>query len=350
MRVAMLVQKVDERDWLMAFTVRWIRALAARVDHLHVITLEQREADLLGNITVQSMGKERGYGRPRELIAFYRALGRIICDVDVIFSHMTPRYTWLSAPLAVPYRKPQLLWFVHRQVSAELRLALAACTYAVTAVPDSFPIQSTKVRAIGHGIDADFYAPDPNCQPDNPPLIVYVARLMPIKHHETLLRALASSTLDRSVQAAIVGAVPAGQDPAYLTHLENRARVLGIADRVMFTGGLLSDAVRDLYRRATVAVNLSPPGLFDKAALESMLTGAPTIVSSPAFDEMLGDHGSHLRITSPDNAEGLAAKLQALLALSPQQRAAMTQYIRERVKAAHSLDGLMDRLVALMKQ
>jgi glycosyltransferase involved in cell wall biosynthesis len=348
MRVAMLVQKVDERDWLMAFTVSWIRALAARVDHVHVITLEQREAHLPANVTVQSMGKERGYGKLRELIAFYRALGRVIGDVDVIFSHMTPRYTWLSAPFAILYRKPQLLWFVHRQVSFELRLALAACTYAVTAIPDSFPIPSEKVRAIGHGIDSDFYAPDPNCPPDNPPLIVYVARLMPIKHHETLLRTLASDKLDRSVRAAVVGAVPAGQDPAYLPHLQDLARELGVADRVTFTGGLLSDAVRDLFRRASVAINLSPPGLFDKAALESMLTGVPTIVSSSAFDDLLGDHGSKLRINSPEDVEGLAAKLLTLISLSPEQRAAMGQELRERVKAAHSLDGLMDRLVTLI--
>jgi glycosyltransferase involved in cell wall biosynthesis len=334
----------------MAFTVKWIRALAARVDHVHVITLEQREADLPGNVTVQSMGKERGYGRLRELIGFYRALGRAIRDVDVIFSHMTPRYTWLSAPLAISFRKPQLLWFVHRQVSFELRLALAACTYAVTAIPDSFPIPSDKVRAFGHGIDADFYAPDPNCPPDEPPLIVYVARLMPIKHHETLLRTLASDAVDRSVRVAIVGAVPSGQDPAYLTHLQNLACELGIADRVTFTGGLLSEAVRDLFRRATVAVNLSPPGLFDKAALESMLTGVPTIVSSTAFDDLLGDHAPSLRISAPDAVQELATKLQSLIAFSPQERTTIGQDLRARAKAAHSLDGLMDRLVALMKR
>src|SRR5436190_1795211 len=83
------------------------------------------------------------------------------------------------------------------------------------------------------------------------------------------------------------------------------------ADRVMFTGGLLADGVRDIYRRATIAINLSPPGLFDKAALESMLTGVPTVVSNPAFDPLLGDHVSRLRLDSPDDVTELAACLRS---------------------------------------
>jgi glycosyltransferase involved in cell wall biosynthesis len=347
MRVAMLVQKVDERDWLMAFALKWIRALAARVDRLDVITLEQREADLPKNVFVQTMGKERGYSRPRELWMLYRALGRVIRDVDVVFSHMTPRYTWLSAPLAAVYGKPQLMWYTHRQIGWELRLALAASVYAVTAAPESFPLQSPKVRAVGHGIDTDFFRPDDRCPLDDPPLIVQVARLMPIKHQATLLQAVAAVP---DIRVAFLGGVPSGQDPAYLNDLRALARDLGIADRVTFTGGLQPEEVRDFYRRATVSVNLSPPGLFDKAALESMLVGTPTIVSSSAFDTLLGDHGERLRLSAPDDAAALAARLRSLLALSGEERSVMGLDIRARVQTAHSLDGLMDRLVALMAE
>ncbi len=337
MRVAMLVQKVDERDWLMSFALKWIRALAARVDRVDVIALERRQADLPANVFVQSMGKERGYGRPRELMTFYRTLGRIIRDVDVIFSHMTPRYVLTSAPYALLFGKPQVLWFTHRQASLELRLATAMCRYVVSAVPDSF----------GHGIDTAFYAPDPTCVPDNPPLIVYVARLMPIKRQEALLRAIGTGI---DAQVALVGDVPAGHDASYLDTLKGLARELGIAERVTFTGGLLAEGVRDVLRRATLAVNLSPPGLFDKAALESMLVGVPTLVSNAAFDDLLGEHAPRLSIADPNDTRVLAERLRALLALPAAERHQMAGGIRERVKAAHSLDGLMDKLVALMAE
>lgn len=58
-----------------------------------------------------------------------------------------------------------------------------------------------------------------------------------------------------------------------------------------FAGNLPPEGVRDWYRRAAVAVNLSPVGLFDKAALEAMATGVPIIVSNPAFNSLLGDSG-----------------------------------------------------------
>lgn len=297
----MMVQQVDERDWLRAFTLTWIRALAARVERLEVITLEQGQASLPDNVIVHSMGKEHGNGQARELIAFYRALGIVVSRVDALFCHMTPRYTWLAAPFAIPHRKPQVLWYTHQQDNLELRLATAVSKYVVTAVPDSFPIATPKLHPLGHGIDAEFYAPDLACVPDQPPLIVHVARLMPIKHQETLLRAVATG-LD--VRIAIIGAVPTGQDAAYEKRLRDLADELGIADRVTFTGGLPAEAVRDWYRRAWAAVNLSPPGLFDKAALESMLIGTPTIVTNPAFDSLLGADVSTLRISSPEDVQG----------------------------------------------
>jgi glycosyltransferase involved in cell wall biosynthesis len=341
----MLVQKVDERDWLMSFALKWIRALAARVDRVDVIALERREADLPTNVFVQSMGKERGYGRARELIAFYGALGGMIRDVDVIFSHMTPRYVLTSAPLALLFGKPQILWFTHRQTSLELRLATALSTYVVSAVPDSFPLPTPKLRVLGHGIDTDFYAPDPTCVPDSPPLIVYVARLMPIKRQDALLKAVGTGV---EARVALVGGVPAGHDASYLDTLKALARDLGIEDRVTFTGGLLSEAVRDLLRRATLAVNLSPPGLFDKAALESMLVGVPTLASNPAFNDLLGEYVPRLSIADPNDTQVLAERLRALLALPPDERQGMAADVRERVMAAHSLDRLMDKLVALM--
>jgi glycosyltransferase involved in cell wall biosynthesis len=348
MRVLMITQKLDPQDMLLAFTMGWIERIAARVEHLHVLCLEQRTQDLPANVTAWSMGKEGGNSRIQELRAFYSALGKVIRDVDVIFVHMIPRYAILSAPFAAIYRKPQILWYTHRQINLELRLAVQFCKTITTAVPSSFPLPTPKLRALGHGIDTDFFVPEPACIPDQPPLIVQVARLMPIKHQETLLRAAAA--LQSDFQLALVGAVPSGQDQNYLVILQNLAAELGIADRVTFTGGLAPSAVRDLYRRASAAVNLSPVGLFDKAALESMLVGLPTIVSNPAFDLVLGDQVKALRIASPDDVQGLTVALQGLLAQSAAERDQIAVGLRERTTAAHGLDRLMDRLVALMAQ
>jgi len=347
MRVLMLVQQMDERDWLRAFIVTWVRALAAHVERLDVLTLEHGEAWLPDNVYVRSLGKEQGKNRARELLNFHRGMMALAPHADVIFSHMTPRYALLAAPYAVLFRKRQVLWFTHRNPSRQVRLAMPFLWRAVTAAPDSFPVQSPKVRALGHGIDAGFFAPD-DTPKDAPPSVIHVSRLMPIKHQATLIRALAQLP---DAQAVFVGDVPTGQEgyAGYADSLKALAAELRVADRVTFTGGLLAPDVRDAYRRATVAVNLSPPGLFDKAALESMASGVPTIVSTHAFDALLGESPGHFRIHGPEDVDGLAAKLRDLLALSADERTALGLVQRERVIEAHSLDQLMLRLVRLFE-
>lgn len=119
-----------------------------------------------------------------------------------------------------------------------------------------------------------------------------------------------------------------------------------MTERVTFAGNLPSEQVRDWLRRAAVAVNLSPAGLFDKAALESMAVGVPTIVASGAFDDVNSDQ--RLRLASPDDPAELAERLRDLLALPVDQRQALGAAQRERVVAAHSLDGLIARLVSVL--
>lgn len=95
-------------------------------------------------------------------------------------------------------------------------------------------------------------------------------------------------------------------------------------------------------------MNLSPPGLFDKAALESMAAGTPTLVCNPAFDDLLGAWRDTLRVGYPVEPDALTAKLRALLDLPPDERAAIGQMLRANVRAAHSLDALMPRLVRVL--
>ena len=50
---------------------------------------------------------------------------------------------------------------------------------------------------------------------------------------------------------------------------------------------------------------MSPVGLFDKAALESMACGVPTIVGNPAFAPLLGDYADLLLTGDAEDVAGL---------------------------------------------
>jgi glycosyltransferase involved in cell wall biosynthesis len=311
------------------------------------------------NVRVYSMGKEQGRSRLGLLAGFYQATLPLVHHADAIFVHMIPRFAVMIALPARLYGKPMTLWYIHPKVDRELRLAVALCRHVVTAAPTSLSLPTPKLHVLGHGIDTDFYAPRKGddagkgnlpARPYNPdnnrPSILHVGRLSAIKNHATLLRALAQGI---DAQAVLIGAVPERHDPAYVDQLRSLASELRIGDRVTFTGGLPAPKVRDWYRRAAVAVNLTPAGSFDKAVLESMAVGVPTIVSHGGFDDLLGAYAGQLRIDSPQDVAGLADRLHALLAMSSDERTAMGTTLRTNVVAEHSLERLMLRLTEVMK-
>ncbi|MCC7446416.1 MAG: glycosyltransferase family 4 protein [Anaerolineae bacterium] len=368
MRLLMITQKLDPADPVLGFTLDWVRALAARVDRLHVLCLENRlvngisvgaqhaaplQSSIGGeaNLHIYSMGKERGYGRGRELLAFYRALWTLAPQVDVIFSHMVPRYALLAWPVAKLYRLPIGLWYVHPAANRELRLAAQLVDWIATADPTSFPLPG-KAQALGHGIDAARFCPD-DTPKDTPPLIAAVGRLSPAKHFETLLDAAAilrDQYGDPPCQFAVAGAAPPNALPGYRESLLAKRGALGLSPaRFQFLGGVQSADVVQLYRRAALAVNLTPRGFFDKAALEAMLIGVPLVGANPAFAALWGEDTSRLQIDSPTDGGGLAQRIADLLRMDQAERGRIGAVLRTRTLAAHSLDGLMDRLVALME-
>lgn len=346
----MITQVLDRHDQVLGFTHDWVAALAVRVERLVVMPVRTGDYDLPGNVIVESLGKERGLGRPGRAMAFFRALERHIREVDVLFAHMSPRYVLTAAPLAALHRKPITLWYTHRELGTELRLAVPLTRHIATAHPSSFPIASPKVHALGHGINTAAFQPAP-APPDDPPLIVSLARLSPIKRHETLIRAAAilrDRYGDPPARFAIAGGSLPGQPTDYADFLRREVDRLRVGDRVTLWGPIPAEGVRGVFHEASLAFNGSPPGLFDKAVLEGLLCAVPTVVANPAFDDLLGEYSDQLRIPDGSDAEALAARLHTLLRLTGEERRAIGLTLSARVAAAHSLDGLMDRLVALM--
>jgi glycosyltransferase involved in cell wall biosynthesis len=345
MRVLMLTQELDEDNSLVNFIPRWVTALAQQIESLDVAALRVGSYTPPPNVHVYSMGKEQGRSRLGLVAGFYQATLPLVRHADAVFVHMIPRFAVMIAPLARLWGKPVTMWYTHPTVNRELRLATVLCRHVVTAAPTSFRLPTPKLRVLGHGIDTDFFAPGKGEAPLRPS-IIHVGRLSAIKNHATLLRALAQGI---DAQAVLIGAVPERHDPAYVDQLRSLASELRVGDRVTFMGGLPAPEVRDWYRRAAVAVNLTPAGFFDKAALESMAVGVPTVVSHGGFDDLLGAYAPQLRIDSPQDVDGLAARLRMLLAMSSDERMAIGATLRANVVAEHSLERLMLRLTEVMK-
>jgi glycosyltransferase involved in cell wall biosynthesis len=119
------------------------------------------------------------------------------------------------------------------------------------------------------------------------PFVLFVSSLWPYKNCEGLLRAFAAAKADLPDRQLVV--VGPGRDVEYVSQLRALADQLGIADDVVWVGGVpLEETVR-FYRCADVFAYPSFNETFGLPILEAMATGCPVVTSdTSAMPETAG--------------------------------------------------------------
>jgi glycosyltransferase involved in cell wall biosynthesis len=326
-RLVFLTQSVDPLHPALAATIPKLRALAARVEELVVIAQSAAAADLPANVEVLTFGAASRAGR---LVRFECELARALPG-DAVVAHMIPVYVLLAAPLVRPRRIPLLLWYTHWKASAQLRLAERLATAIVSVDRRSFPIESAKVRPIGHGIDVnEFDCVDPESHPRVRALVL--GRYSPAKGIETILRA-----------ARAVDGVDVELHGAALSELERRHR-----EQLAELGFPLGDAVPraevpQLFARSDVLVNNMEAGAPDKVVYEAAAACLPVLASNPVFDDLFAGYPLFFERESP---ESLAERLRWFAGLGPAERAELGRTLRERVARNHSVETWAEGILA----
>jgi glycosyltransferase involved in cell wall biosynthesis len=326
-RLVFLTQAVDPAHPALAATIPKIRALAARVDELVVLAQSAQEAELPANVEVRTFGAP---SRLRRLATFERELARAL-PAGAVVAHMIPVYVLLAAPLVRLRRIPLVLWYTHWKASNQLRAAERLVTAIVSVDRRSFPLDSRKVRAIGHGIDVNEFSCTARMSNEKVRALV-LGRYSPAKGIETILRA--ASGLDE-VELEVHGAA--------LNELEERHR-----DRLAGLGLPLGDAVRRaevpaLFSRSDVLINNMEAGAPDKVVYEAAAACLPVLASNPVFDDLFAGYPLFFERESP---ESLAERLRWFAQLGTDERAEIGRTLRERVAERHSVETWADGILA----
>ena len=335
MRLIIVTQTVDADAQFLGFFVEWIRAFAARCEHVTVIARSVGRYDLPGNMVVRSMGAEKGAGRVRRILNLWRELWRALPESDGVFIHMIPLFALVAWPLTALRRKPLTMWYAHKSVDLPLKLSLLCVDRVFTSSKEGFRLASPKVMVVGQGIPV---AARPRVAHDGFRLIA-VGRLSPVKRLEVLIEALGKLKDDARVTLTIVGGPVAPEDHEYLAKLRAQATALGVESRVTFAGIVPYEKLWDVYAEHDLYVHASETGSIDKVVLEAMISGLPAVTSSEAF----ADLDASMRFPKGD-AAALAERIrswQRRLAGDPNLGAVLA----ERVRATHGLPQLIDRIV-----
>ena len=320
MRLVFVTQRVDSQHPALAATIPKILALAQRVDELCVLAQSGDRRELPPDIELATFDAP---SRLRRGVAFERTLARAL-PADAVVAHMIPLYVVLAAPLVRPRGIPLVLWFTHWKASRLLRLAERLATAVVSVDRRSFPLESAKVRAIGHGIDVREFP----CVPPRerrPFRALALGRYSPAKGLPTVLEAARSV---EGVELTLHGGALNERERAYRRELERYGFVLGDA--------VPRADVPRLFAQSDVLVNNMRAGAPDKVVYEAAASCLPVLASNPVFDELFGDFPLSFE---RDDAESLAARLRWLMSRSVDERAAIGRALRERVVARHSVES-----------
>jgi len=134
------------------------------------------------------------------------------------------------------------------------------------------------------------------------PFVLFVSSLWPYKNCVGLLRAFAAAKSDLDDRQLVI--VGPGRDVEYVGELRALADQLGIADDVIWVGGVPLEETVHFYRCADVFVYPSFNETFGLPILEAMATACPVVTSDTSA--MPETSGGCALLADPTNPESIA--------------------------------------------
>lgn len=178
--------------------------------------------------------------------------------------------------------------------------------------------------------------------------LLFIGRLVERKGVHVLLDALALLPEEPPIHLQIVG------DGPERARLEQRARSLGVADRVTFHGYISREALEDRLHECDV---LTLPAVPDAKGdieglgvvlLEAMSFGKPVVASMAGGITDIVRPGENGLLVPPGDAAALASALEGL-ARNPRRMRRMGDVARTDVRERFSWDSILDRLESVYR-
>jgi glycosyltransferase involved in cell wall biosynthesis len=246
--------------------------------------------------------------------------------IDVLYCN-NPRSLLLFAPAAKLLRIP-VIWYVRNdakggysgpqkldKVAVRLADHLVCISDGVRDRFENHRVDERKFRTINTGVDGEEFDPDREYDdvgglPEDSTTVVEVASIHPRKGQDILVEAMGRVDDDvDDVTLAFAGNVPEGQE-TFKSHLERRAKELGIAENVVFLGWC-DDVARVLSQTDVFALPSYNEGL-PRSILEALAMGVPVVATSAGGTEELVRDGETGHVVPIEDAEALGEALRDL--------------------------------------
>jgi glycosyltransferase involved in cell wall biosynthesis len=195
-----------------------------------------------------------------------------------------------------------------------------------------------RANVVYNSVDPLRFTPAPSASPD-PPIILSVGNLIPIKGHELLVRAASSLASEfPALQWEIIGEGPERH------RLQAMANELNVSDRIHFLGRQSRAKVADALQRCKLFVLASHYEALGCVYLEAMSSGKPVIGCRDQGIAEIIRHGVNGVLVGPHNERELTLAISMLLRDESMRRKislAARNTILERLTSSQQAENLV---------
>nr|WP_283776448.1 glycosyltransferase family 4 protein [Stappia sp. WLB 29] len=265
------------------------------------------------------------------------------------------------------YNQTNILKGLYNSVMARGDAVIANSRYTAALIAERHPFAKDRITVIHRG--SDLAALDPaSVSPerrqaladawglqDGERVILNLARLTHWKGQTVLIDALARLAASRKAPAdwtAILAGDAQGRE-TYAAELKTRIANAGLGDRVRLVGHCADVAAALALADVAVVASIEPEA-FGRAAVEAQAAGVPVVATNLgavpetvlAPPEVADDERTGWRVPASD-AAALAAALAEMLALAPQDRAALAARALAHVRRDFTVEAMCAATLAV---
>ena len=248
---------------------------------------------------------------------FNTLIAPVVKPAPAVVAHFKTMHAFTD-PEAIP---PLVRWYRQRGYphTADVADAVIINSESLRSEVERYlDVDPAKLHLIREAVDHDLFHPGDRAAATElvrekygvrRPFVLFVSSLWPYKNCEGLIRAFAHARAELGGHQLVV--VGPGRDTTYTGKLRALATELGVADDVVWVGGVPLAETADFYRAADVFVYPSFNETFGLPLLEAMACACPVVTSDrSAMPETAG--GAALLADPHDPASIAAAVLEAV--------------------------------------
>ena len=333
-KILFITQKIHQDDDDLAFVILWIKEFIKQGADVQVICLQEGKHDF--SFPVYSLGKERGCGKFKRAVNFFRLILRL--DYNRVFVHMNPEYVTLGGWFWFFKNIPVYLWYTHYKMHIHLWLSGIFCRRLFAATAQSLPQYNGNPKKIvtGHGIDVDYWLDDDfnkHKQIERNFPMISVHRLCRSKRLELCVKSLKFLPDD-----FILDVYGRDVEKDYFLEITKLIKADNLGHRVRLRGPVPMMELKKIYPQYSLMLNMASETI-DKTMLEGMLFGLYP-VTTPA---------NSLAIGLPVYPKGETPEDLSEFIVKGDWKKFGQEYLVDIVKKKHSLTNLIKKMLNFIK-